>query len=92
VTDIEAARYAGNQQLPEDVIRYIATKREWTRLYGIKMSLCRNPKAPIAETAKFLPFLREKDLAMLAKSKGVASALVAQCRKLLMQRGGGNKK
>jgi hypothetical protein len=88
VTDIEAARYAGNQLLPEDVIRYIAQKREWTRLYGIKMSLCRNPKTPISEGTKFLPFLREKDLALLAKSKGVPSALVAQCRKLLMQRGG----
>jgi hypothetical protein len=88
VTEIEAARYAGNQALPEDVIRYIASKREWTRLYGIKMSLCRNAKAPIAETARFLPFLREKDLTLLSKSKGVPSALVAQCRKLIMQRGG----
>jgi hypothetical protein len=88
VTEIEAARYAGNSALPEDVIRYIASKREWTRLYGIKMSLCRNPKAPIAETARFLPFLREKDLTLLSKSKGVSSALIAQCRKLLMQRGG----
>jgi len=88
VTEIEAARYAGNQVLPEDVIRYIASKREWTRLYGIKMSLCRNPKAPISETARFLPFLREKDLQLLAKSKGVPSGLVAQCRKLMMQRGG----
>jgi hypothetical protein len=88
VTEIEAARYAGNQVLPEDVIRYIAQKREWTRLYGIKMSLCRNPKTPISETTKFLPFLREKDLNLLSKSKGVPSALIAQCRKLLMQRGG----
>jgi hypothetical protein len=91
VTDIEAARYAGNQLLAEDVIRYIAQKREWTRLYGIKMSLCRNPKTPISEGTKFLPFLREKDLTLLAKSKGVPSALIAQCRKLLMQRGGGKK-
>jgi hypothetical protein len=91
VTEIEAARYAGNQVLPEDVIRYIASKREWTRLYGVKMSLCRNPKTPIAEATKFLPFLREKDLTGLSKSKGVPSALVAQCRKLLMQRGGAKK-
>jgi hypothetical protein len=91
VTDIEAARYAGNQTLGEDVIRYIAQRREWTRLYGVKVSLCRNPKTPISEAAKFLPFLREKDLTNLSKSKGVPSALVAQCRKLLMQRRGGNK-
>jgi hypothetical protein len=91
VTDIEAARYAGNQTLGEDVIRYVSQKREWTRLYGVKVSLCRNPKTPMAEAMKFLPFLREKDLTNLSKSKGVPSALVAQCRKLLMQRRGGNK-
>ncbi len=86
VTDIEAARYAGNQALAEDVIRYIASNRNWTKLYAVKVSLCRNPKAPIAETTRFLPFLRPKDLVSLSKSKSVPSALVAQARKLLMQR------
>ncbi|MDQ3367310.1 MAG: hypothetical protein M3680_17950 [Myxococcota bacterium] len=89
VTDIEAARYAGNQTLGEDVIRYISQRREWTKMYGVKVSLCRNPKTPIAEAVKFLPFLRAKDLTNLSKSKGIPSALVAQCRKLLMARGGG---
>jgi len=88
VTDIEAARYASNQALAEDVIRYIAGNRNWTKLYGVKVSLCRNPKAPIAETTRFLPFLRQKDLVNLSKSKSVPSALAAQARKLVMQRGG----
>jgi hypothetical protein len=86
VTDIEAARYAGNQALAEDVIRYIAANRNWTKLYAVKVSLCRNPKAPLAETTRFLPFLRQKDLVQLSKSKGVPSALVAQARKLVAQR------
>ena len=87
VTDIEAARYASNQALAEDVIRYIAGNRNWTKLYGVKVSLCRNPKAPIAETTRFLPFLRQKDLVNLSKSKSVPSALAALARKLVMQRG-----
>ena len=92
VTDIEAAKYAGNAALAEEVVRYISQNRNWTRLYGVKVSLCRNPKTPIAESAKLLPFLRPKDLDNLAKSKGVPSALVAQCRKIIMARTGGNKK
>jgi hypothetical protein len=91
VTDIEAARYAGNQTLAEEVIRYIASKREWTKMYGVKVSLCRNPKTPIPDAMKLLPFLREKDLTLLSKSKGVPSAVVAQARKLMMQRRGGGK-
>ncbi|MEO8705251.1 MAG: hypothetical protein ABI867_34735 [Kofleriaceae bacterium] len=88
VTEIEACRYAGNQVLPEDVIRYIATKREWTKMYGVKVALCRNPKTPISETTRMLPFLREKDLHRITKSKGVPSAVVAQARKLQITRGG----
>ncbi|HEX4416308.1 MAG TPA: hypothetical protein VH165_00340 [Kofleriaceae bacterium] len=88
VSDIEAARYASNQALAEDVIRYIAGNRNWTKLYGVKVSLCRNPKAPISETTRFLPFLRQKDLVSLSKSKSVPSAVVGQARKLIAQRGG----
>jgi hypothetical protein len=88
VTDIEAARYARNQALAEDVVRYIAGNRNWTKLYGVKVSLCKNPKAPIAEISRLLPFLRQKDLASVSKSKGVPSAVTAQARKLIAQRGG----
>lgn len=86
VTEYEAARYASNAGLSEDVIKYIALKREWTKLYGIKFSLCRNPKNAVTDTMKFLPFLREKDLAAIAKSRGVPSAVVAAARKLVTQR------
>jgi len=88
VKDIEAAKWAGNHSLHEDVIRHIASRRDWTKSYGVKVSLCRNPKSPIAEVTRLLPFLRERDLTVLSKSKGVPSAVAAQARKLMMQRRG----
>jgi len=91
VTEFEAKSYAGNQTLAEDVIRYIAGRREWTKNIQVKKALCRNPKTPINDAAKLLPFLLEKDLNNLARSKGVPSAVSAQARKLIMQRKGGNK-
>ncbi|HUJ60771.1 MAG TPA: hypothetical protein VLX92_19850 [Kofleriaceae bacterium] len=92
VTEFEAANYASNHSLVEDVIRYVATRREWTKLYGTKVALCRNPKTPIPDAMRLMPFLREKDLVSLTKSKGIPSAVVAQARKLLMQRrSSGNK-
>lgn len=91
VTEFEAARYAGNQSLAEDVIRYIAGRREWTKLYGTKVALCRNPKTPITEAMRLMPFLRDKDLTNMTKSKGIPSAVTAQARKLLLQRRGGKK-
>jgi len=92
VTEFEAAHYAGNASLADDVIRFIAGKREWTKLYGTKVALCRNPKTPVSDAMRLMPFLRDKDLVNMTKSKGIPSAVVAQARKLLMQRRGGEKK
>ncbi len=92
VTEMEAARYAGNPGLGEDVIRYVAAKREWTKLYGVKVALCRNPKTPISESTKLMPFLRERDLTAVSNSRGIPSAVVSQAKKLIMQRRGGDKK
>jgi hypothetical protein len=87
VTEIEAARYASNASLADDVIRHIAGRREWTKLYGVKLSLVMNPKTPMTDSMRMMPFLREKDLKNVAKSRGVPSAVVAQARKLISQRG-----
>ncbi len=88
VTELEAAKYAGNHSLDNDVVRYIAARRDWTRLYGVKKSLCLNPKTPISEASKLLIHLREVDLRQISKSKGVSSAVVAQARKLIATRAG----
>jgi hypothetical protein len=92
VTEIEAARYAGNSSLHEDVVREIARRRDWTRLYSIKLSLTMNPKTPITDSSRFMQHLREKDLNRIVRSKSVPSAVVAQARRLLAQRAAGGKK
>jgi len=89
VRETEVVHYAGNRNLSEDVIRHIAGKREWTKLYEVKVALCHNPKTPLVEATRLLASLRERDVQNLARSRGVPSALVAQARRLLMQRAGG---
>ena len=51
-----------------------------------------NPKNSIPDSARLLPFLRERDLKSVARSKGVPSAVVAQARKLMSQRASPGKK
>jgi len=92
VTEFEAGRYASNQSLSADVIGYIADNKDWTKRYGIKVALCRNPKTPVTAAMRMMPFLRDKDMVNLMKSRGVPSAVVAQARKLMLQRRGGDKK
>jgi hypothetical protein len=86
MTDAEITKYAGLSTLAEEVIGYIANRRDWTKLYTVKLSLVNNPKCPLGLAMRLLPHLREKDVESLARSKGIPSALAAQARKLVMQR------
>jgi hypothetical protein len=83
VTDNEVLKFSANRTLPDDVIREIAQTKEWLKLYKVKVNLCNNPKAPLPVSMRLLPFMRERDLRNLARSKGVPSALVVQAKKLL---------
>ena len=86
VTEHEAERYAANRSLHEDVIRYIASSRQFTRRYSVKMNLVNNPKCPLQIGMGFLSHLMPKDLRAVSKSKGVPSALAKAAVGLVMKR------
>ena len=87
--ETEVLHYAGNRSLDEDLIRYIAAKRQWTRHYGVKVQLCNNPKCPMSTAMGFLSHLRAPDLKALSRSKGIPSAVANAAKQLLQVRGGG---
>jgi hypothetical protein len=86
ITDSEVVRAAGNRQICEDVIRYIANQRDFTKLYPVKLSLVNNPKCPLALTLRLLNFLHPEDLKAVARSKNVPSALATAAKKLQSRR------
>jgi hypothetical protein len=86
VSEGEAAKYAGNQALSDDVIHYIADRREWTKLYSVKLALVQNPKTPMRATMHLMSHLREKDLRNVSRSRNVPTAVAAQARKLVTAR------
>jgi hypothetical protein len=86
MTDVEIQKYAGLSTLAEEVVGYIANRRDWTKLYSVKLSLVNNPKCPLGMAMRLLPLLREKDVESVARSRGIPSALAAQARKLTIQR------
>jgi hypothetical protein len=92
ITDGEIVRAASNRTVSEDVIRYIANQREFTKVYAVKLGLVMNPKCPLAFSLKLLPLLHGDDLKDLSRSKNVPSALSTAARRLVMNRadkGGG---
>ena len=76
--DKEAAVIANSREIGEDILRYIANKKDWARSYEVKRSLLFNPKTPVGIALKFLGHMRENDLKTLAKSKNVPGPLSPQ--------------
>lgn len=71
VNEGEAAGYAAQRNIHEDVIRYIANKRQWVKRYQMKLALVKNPKTPTQNALRFMVFLRPPDLKMVAADKNV---------------------
>lgn len=76
----EAVAIASSKEVNEDVLRYIANKREWLRGYEIKKALTFNPKVPVGVSLRFLPHLRPNDLKALARSRGIPAPLKTAAR------------
>ena len=83
VNDNEAMGYAKNRSLPDEIIAYIASNRQWTKSYQMKLSLVKNPKCPMANAMTFMRMLRSNDLRLLSRDKNVSPAIQKMSKMLL---------
>lgn len=75
LTENEAVRIAGSRAVSDDVLRIIATSREHTRSYQVKLNLVCNPRTPFTFASRLLPHIRTNDLRTIARSKNVPGAV-----------------
>lgn len=83
IADAEVTAAAANKAVHEEVIRYIANSRDYTKLYAIRWGLVNNPKCPLTVAMRFLTTLTKMDLKKVAKSKNVAGALSTTAKRLV---------
>jgi hypothetical protein len=76
ITESEILSIATNRQVNEEILREIAMNREWLRNYQIRLALVNNPKTPLAISMAQVTYLNQRDLGLLAKSKGVPRPIV----------------
>jgi hypothetical protein len=81
-TDGEIASFATNRNLPDDVMREIASNPEFTRKYPVKVALVNNPKTPVSTGMTIVPFLQRKDLHDLCHNHNISSAVSQLARRL----------
>ena len=78
-------RVSASRIVSEEVLRTITQNKEWVRNYQVKLNLVQNPRCPFPLAARLVPYLRESELKVVAKSKNV-TAPIAQAAKQQLHR------
>jgi hypothetical protein len=83
IGDNEIIAITRNKSIDDDLLRMIADKREWVRLYQVRVGLATNPKTSLPTAIKLVGTLDERDIRQISKSKNVQQGVAAQARRLL---------
>ena len=88
ITVQEIEKIASMRSVTEDILRQIASSRQWSRSYAVVHNLVRNPRTPVHNCMNILSRLQLKDLNALAKNRNVSDAVRRQAFRLSQARSG----
>ena len=86
LNESEVRRFSRFKTLPDEAVRFIASNREWTKHYSVKLNLVQNPRCPIEYTLRFMPHIRVPELRGLSRDKNVPQAVARAAKQLLQKR------
>jgi hypothetical protein len=75
ITEQEVAAIATMRSVPEDILRQIASHRQWQRSYNIMHNLVKNPRTPLGNSMTLMTKMQNRDLAALSKNRNVPEAV-----------------
>ncbi|MEO6050056.1 MAG: hypothetical protein ABIP78_01830 [Pyrinomonadaceae bacterium] len=77
------------RSISEDILRLIASNRQWARSYPVMHNLAKNPRIPMANVLTIMSRLQLRDLVSLSKNWNVSDAVRRQALRLHTNRTGG---
>ncbi len=80
----EIAAICRMRQVGEDVLRAIAARKEWLRLYPVRLALVQNPRTPLTLSLQLLSGLKRNDLRALARSRAVSQVIANAARRRVL--------
>ncbi|MBI2840426.1 MAG: hypothetical protein HYX75_19075 [Acidobacteria bacterium] len=86
LSEPEVETYSTMRNLSEDVIRRIASNRDWIKNHKIVLNLVNNPKTPIAISLAFLNRLHEREVHKLSRDKNVPDVIRKAAGRLMLTR------
>jgi len=86
LSDSEIGSFARMRNIHEDILRVIASRKDWTKTYATVHALVHNPKTPPGLTLQFLPRLGNRDLKVVIGDKNIPELVRRQARNLFVVR------
>lgn len=86
LTDREVETFSSMASLPDEVLRVIATSRNFRRNYSVVINLMNNPKTPLDITLRMLAGITAPDLKKLAANRNISDTLRTAAMRLQVQR------
>ena len=83
-SEAEAAEIVRNKNVDDELLRMITDRRDWMRLYQVRLGLATNPKTALPVAVRLVGTLDDRDLRQVGKSKNVPQVVAAHARRLLM--------
>lgn len=81
MTDGEVESIAKMRNVSDDVLRQLASKRDWVKNYQVVVALITNPRAPQAVTSNFVSRLTSRDLKAVIASREVPELIRRMARR-----------
>jgi hypothetical protein len=86
LTEQEVEAFASMPNLTDEVLRLIATNRNFRKNYVVVRNLMNNPKTPLDVSLHMLPILNAADLKRLSMNKNIPETLRSTANKLMRTR------
>jgi hypothetical protein len=86
LSDGEVKNIASNRNIQDDVLREVATNREFLRKYPVKVALVNNPKTPPAIGVRLVGILQKKDLQDLTRNHNIPAVIRQTAIRLFKQK------
>ncbi len=86
ITESEVEFYAAATNVCEEIQREIGKNREWCKKYGVVRALVFNPKTPVGVALEKLPYIKNKDLQFLSKSRNIPSVVRNTAKRMLARK------
>ncbi|MEO6656353.1 MAG: hypothetical protein ABIO36_09765 [Pyrinomonadaceae bacterium] len=89
ISEQEVETIASMRSISEDILRLIASNRQWARSYPVMHNLAKNPRTPMANVLTIMSRLQLRDLVSLSKNRNVSDAVRRHALRLHTARTGG---